>query len=397
MTEAEWRLGAWDHWAEHGTFKGYKDWTDPSDGAVYTIRKNSNFNPDRKTGIKKADKVKKAGYLAKRMALVKQNTLTLKDFQEAVDRQIRRRVNQGFSETDLTVPKDLAQKSYKEYKQSLDQHLRDIRASIVEDYKGTAGHLLDPADPRSLEIIENYIPEPGGGPGGNYASQNKRIASDEALEVLGIPLDTKGKPVQKVTAAERFMFGGQSTGNPLDGAERLRILRGDDPVDVVQDSKNRLNLISPRDNYDPGAPQLANRGGSVSFRNKALKGLGALGLVGGVIGAGEAFAAGDNQEGVARLAETAVGEVPVIGDVVQSEPTAGADMSYPARAAQMKAEADAAEKRASDAVAAGPSREFCLKGGNLCFKAPELGLSEWLTGTYGRQEERAALNGSKSS
>ena len=139
------------------------------------------------------------------------------------------------------------------------------------------------------------------------------------------------------------------------------------------------------------------KGGTISFKGNAMRNLALIGVAGGLIGAGEAFAAGDTQEGVARLAETAVGEVPVVGDVIQSEPTAGADMSYPARAAQMKAEADAAEKRAADAVAAGPSREFCLKGGNLCFKAPELGLSEWLTGTYGRQEEREALNGSKSS
>ena len=142
---------------------------------------------------------------------------------------------------------------------------------------------------------------------------------------------------------------------------------------------------------------LTTKGGTISFKGNAMRNLAMLGVDGGLIGAGEAFAAGDNQEGVARLAETAVSEVPVLGDIFQSESTAGADINYPARAAQMKAEGNAAEKRAADARAAGPSRAFCLKGGNICFKAPELGLSEWLTGRYGRQEEREALNGSKSS
>lgn len=178
-------------------------------------------------------------------------------------------------------------------------------------------------------------------------------------------------------------------------------------LNLVDDPRTQIAMQGPdltakqRQTYidsDGGSvSRLTSKGGTISFKGSAMRNLAMLGVAGGIIGAGEAFAAGDTQEGVARLAETAVGEVPVVGDVIQSEPTAGADMSYPARAAQMKAEADAAEKRASDAVAAGPSREFCLKGGNLCFKAPELGLSEWLTGRYGRQEERAALNGSKSS
>lgn len=178
-------------------------------------------------------------------------------------------------------------------------------------------------------------------------------------------------------------------------------------LNLVDDPKTQIAMQGPTltpkqrqiyiDSEGGSVSRLTSKGGTISFKGNAMRNLAMLGVVGGVIGAGEAFAAGDNQEGVARLAETALGEVPVVGDVIQSEPTAGADMSYPARAAQMKAEADAAEKRASDARAAGPSREFCFKGGNLCFTAPELGLSEWLTGTYGRQEERAALNGSKSS
>lgn len=44
----------------------------------------------------------------------------------------------------------------------------------------------------------------------------------------------------------------------------------------------------------------------------------------------------------------------------------------------------------------GPRRQFCLKAGNLCFKAPELGLSELFTGKFSGKEERAALNGSES-
>ena len=49
------------------------------------------------------------------------------------------------------------------------------------------------------------------------------------------------------------------------------------------------------------------------------------------------------------------------------------------------------------AYESGPRRQLCFKGGNLCFKAPELGLSELITGTFSGKEEREALNGSKSS
>lgn len=177
-------------------------------------------------------------------------------------------------------------------------------------------------------------------------------------------------------------------------------------MNLVDDPKTQIAMQGPDltakqrqiyiDSDGGSVSRLTSKGGTISFKGNAMRNLALLGLVAGVAHAGDAFAAGDNQEGVARLAETAVGEVPVVGDVIQSEPTAGADMSYPARASQMQAEADAAEKRASDAVAAGPSRQLCFKGGNVCFKAPELGLSEWLTGRYGRQKERAALNGSES-
>ena len=44
----------------------------------------------------------------------------------------------------------------------------------------------------------------------------------------------------------------------------------------------------------------------------------------------------------------------------------------------------------------GPRRELCLKGGNVCFQVPELGLSELFTGKFSGKEERATLNGSKS-
>lgn len=272
MTEAAWRQGAWEYWIERGTFKGYPDWTDPSDGKVYTIRKNSNFNPDKKTGIKKADKAKKAGYLAERNKLINQNKLKLKDFVDAVNLEIERRIKQGFPNAADEIDPDLAKKSFKLYQQTLNKHLRDIRASIVEGYKGTAGHLLDPADPRSLEIIENYIPEPGGGPGGNFASQNKRVASDEALEALGIPLNTKGKATQKIVAAEHFMFGGQRMGRYLNNSEQLDILRGKDVEEVTSAAKERISQSSPRHLYETDSiKKSAKRGFEIVYDNGAIR------------------------------------------------------------------------------------------------------------------------------
>ena len=48
------------------------------------------------------------------------------------------------------------------------------------------------------------------------------------------------------------------------------------------------------------------------------------------------------------------------------------------------------------AYESGPRRQLCLKAGNVCFKVPELGLSELFTGKFSGKEERAALNGSES-
>ena len=48
------------------------------------------------------------------------------------------------------------------------------------------------------------------------------------------------------------------------------------------------------------------------------------------------------------------------------------------------------------AYESGPRRQLCFKAGTVCFKAPELGLSELFTGKFSGKEERAALNGSES-
>jgi len=113
---------------------------------------------------------------------------------------------------------------------------------------------------------------------------------------------------------------------------------------------------------------------------KALAGAGKLlagiGVVGGVLSAGEAFAAGDTKEGVARTLETVVGEVPIVGDIVQSESLAAGDMSAPIEAERRIRRRREVEQRSAEARKRGSKWKTNI--GGMEIGVPELGVSEWL-------------------
>ena len=230
-------------------------------------------------------------------------------------------------------------------------------------------------DPELSMMVEHGVP----------VSQYHKILEE------GAPDDPSNKYIQRTV-----------DGIAKTDAEKVLSDRGLDNQFTVIDHEDfgQPPRLVPVDSYNPhefpskqGVPITASNGQVRFDKNGVLKALGAFGVVAGVLNAGKAFASGDAEEGFARLGETAVGEVPVVGDVLQSEPTAGADMSYPARAEAMKAESDRVGKAISDAQTNGPAIGLSLNGGSVHLKLPEFGLSELITGHYGNGEAREKLNG----
>lgn len=115
--------------------------------------------------------------------------------------------------------------------------------------------------------------------------------------------------------------------------------------------------------------QIEIRGGKA-----VLKALPIVGAAAGIISAGEAFAAGDVREGTARSLEAVAGEVPVIGDVFQSEPVAGGTFEA---VAQRQAEYEYAKQLQKRAAAARQrGGQIKIGFGSVRFALPEFGLSE---------------------
>lgn len=105
-----------------------------------------------------------------------------------------------------------------------------------------------------------------------------------------------------------------------------------------------------------------------------LKSLPIAGAVVGIISAGEAFAAGDVREGAARSLETVAGEVPIVGDIVQSEPVAGGTFEAVAQREAEWRRAQELQRRAAQARQRGGQLKIGF--GGIKFALPEFGLSE---------------------
>lgn len=84
--------------------------------------------------------------------------------------------------------------------------------------------------------------------------------------------------------------------------------------------------------------------------------------------------AGDRKAAAATLAEGAAGEVPVVGDIVQSEPVAGGTFADVQRRTAEGLRAKELQKRAAQARQQGGKLK--IKVGKVQFALPEFGLSE---------------------
>jgi len=118
---------------------------------------------------------------------------------------------------------------------------------------------------------------------------------------------------------------------------------------------------------------LIQKGGTVKFK-AAGSVLPLVGVAAGVMSAGQAFAAGDPQEGTARLLETGAGEVPIVGDVVQPEAVAGGTFEDVERRTAEGLRAKQLQQRAAEARQRGGKMSFGF--GGVRFALPEFGLSE---------------------
>ena len=145
-------------------------------------------------------------------------------------------------------------------------------------------------------------------------------------------------------------------------------------------------LIDPEDlpgfKIDPDIPlkEQFSAATQVDFKGGGarLKGAGSalplIGVAAGALSAGQAFAAGDIQEGVARTAETVAGEIPIAGDIVQSEPVAGGTFEDVQRRTAEGLRAKQLQQRAAQARQQGGKVKFGF--GGVKFTLPEFGLSE---------------------
>ena len=111
------------------------------------------------------------------------------------------------------------------------------------------------------------------------------------------------------------------------------------------------------------------KGGKAILRALPLLGLGAA-----VVTAGGQALAGDRTAAAATLAEGVAGEVPVVGDIVQSEPVAGGTFEDVQRRTAEGLRAKQLQQRAAQARQQGGKVKFGF--GGVKFTLPEFGLSE---------------------
>ena len=105
-----------------------------------------------------------------------------------------------------------------------------------------------------------------------------------------------------------------------------------------------------------------------------LQALPLLGLSAAVVTAGGQALAGERKAAAATLAEGVAGEVPVVGDIVQSEPVAGGTFEDVQRRTAEGLRAKQLQQRAAQARQQGGKLKFGF--GKVQFALPEFGLSE---------------------
>jgi len=237
---------------------------------------------------------------------------------------------------------------------------------------GAKGTVFDPAlglgeapDPSVSPILHG----PGTKEFGTKLGKDPVILQSSPAEIAEalIPEITKQQDIYKTvselptTQAQRAVFTEAGLGAAFDPTT---------PIEQMPEIKKRALQLGLPEQYAgrwQAKPRFLN--GSAMFSALPLLGLGA-----GIVSAGAQAQAGEIKGAAATLAETAVGEVPVVGDVFQSEPVAGGTFEAVARRTAEGEYAKQLQKRAAAARQRGGQYKIGI--GSLKFTLPEFGLSE---------------------
>jgi len=182
-----------------------------------------------------------------------------------------------------------------------------------------------------------------------------------------IPEVTKQQEIYKAvsesptTLAQRQVFTQAGLGAAFDPST---------PIEQMEDIKTRAAALGLPEQFASSwqvKPKFA--GG-----NAVLNALPFLGLGAAVVTAGQQAMAGQRKAAAATLAEGVAGEVPIVGDIVQSEAVAGGTFADVQRRTQEGIRAKQLQQRAAQARQRGGKLKFGLGGVKITL--PEFGLSE---------------------
>lgn len=254
---------------------------------------------------------------------------------------------------------------------------------------------------------------------GNVYGQTRRRASFDqpSTEVAGYEAKQLKKQRTRVSA-QAEMFGleptqiehladqvdvkGLTAGAPGDPTNLLQVRQSEarykDLVKLAVGKENAVTInpaeeslrVIPRKFFDPLADPSTLPGIDVAIGTKiedvknlvlqfnggkaVLQVLPLVGLGAAVVTAGGQAMAGERTAAGATLAEAAVGEVPVVGDVLQSEPVAGGTFADVQRRTAEGVRAKQLQQRSAQARQRGGRLKVGF--GGIKFALPELGLSE---------------------
>jgi len=182
-----------------------------------------------------------------------------------------------------------------------------------------------------------------------------------------IPEVTKQQEIYKAvsesptTLAQRQVFTQAGLGAAFDPST---------PIEQMEDIKTRAAAL--------GLPEQFASSWQVKPKfvggNAVLNALPFLGLGTAVVTAGQQAMAGQRKAAAATLAEGVAGEVPIVGDIVQSEAVAGGTFADDQRRTQEGIRAKQLQQRAAQARQRGGKLKFGLGGVQITL--PEIGLSE---------------------
>ena len=263
-------------------------------------------------------------------------------------------------------------------------------------YKGKAKRRT--GDVRGQTRRRTAFDQPSTEMAGYEAKQLKRQSTEVSAraEMFGL------EPSQIEHLADQVDVEGLTVGAPGDPTNLMQVRQSEarykDLVKLAVGKENAVTInpaeeslrVIPRKFFDPLADPATLPGVDIPIGTKVeevqrltarfkggkalLNALPLLGLGAGIVSAGAQAQAGEMKGAAATLAETAVGEVPVVGDIFQAEPVAGGTFEAVAQREAEYRYAKQLQQRAAEARQRGGNIKIGF--GSIKFALPEFGLSE---------------------